>query len=585
MKGLDLKEGNAIGVCVGLIAGGLVLAGISGAGLSWDGSYMLFRILDSQAPFVAHNRWIVIPFHWLVLLSRRLTSNVTVLGILFGLVYVFIPILALAASWWVVRKSERSMFVWPVLGIGLGTLPGQFMLTTESTMAVQLFWPLLLAILTGIRNLQGLLVVFLAFLILITHPIAVLLLAIGAVFAFGIGVARSELRRKMWLWAMGLGATSAARLAIFWKTKTGFEASQISFHAFQLQFRDSVAGLPLLSLTLASVAATLIFISPLVNRPPIRKLATTIRAVELTCLVAAGVLLILWARDPRLWWKALDFRGFAPLSSLVFMMFAALESVLYGSHLPSNTPSDWNLRLASMQVVGLTFLLVISVQSTAWFGLTERLRKTIAQSPTGCISTTSIEWLAGTPLNHWATPALSILLQGRSPQMLVLDGNACAEAGFPDKIRIAPWYVRTGKGGWFALQATQPSCVFALTSGWHLKEQRGTDWFRWTDGQGQIRAFMKDAATPVMRGHICSMQVPNRVDVLVNGERQAKLDVRGDYCQAMSPVSLRLNAGEQTISFVSHNAAIVRGIDTRSFAFGLGNLTMIVGGSSCVLRP
>jgi hypothetical protein len=50
----------------GLIIAALGFAAVSGAAMAWDGSYMLFKILDLQSPVPAHGRLVNVPFHWMV---------------------------------------------------------------------------------------------------------------------------------------------------------------------------------------------------------------------------------------------------------------------------------------------------------------------------------------------------------------------------------------------------------------------------------------------------------------------------------------------------------------------------------------
>src|SRR5918996_5328954 len=100
----------------GLMIVPLIFAAVSGAAMSWDGSYVLFKILDLQSPFPAHGRFVNIPLHWIVLLASRLTSDLTILQMVFGLVYASIPFLALVISWWVVRGHAETLFIWAALG-------------------------------------------------------------------------------------------------------------------------------------------------------------------------------------------------------------------------------------------------------------------------------------------------------------------------------------------------------------------------------------------------------------------------------------------------------------------------------------
>lgn len=183
--------------------------------MSWDGSYFLFEILDSQTPFVPRGRWIHFPLQWLFLLTNRFTSDLTILRTTFGLIYVAIPLVALMMSWLLLRHKRQQLFVWAAFGIGVGTLPGQFFFTTESTMAIQLFWPLLLGILGGIRKPQVLILMVLAIAVFFAHPVAIALFAVGAGLTFVVGWGSRDERRLMWVSGSAFSALAVLKFAVF----------------------------------------------------------------------------------------------------------------------------------------------------------------------------------------------------------------------------------------------------------------------------------------------------------------------------------------------------------------------------------
>src|ERR671930_1145868 len=173
----------------GLTIVALGFMAVYGRAVSWDGSYVLFKVLDLQSPYVlAHTRLINIPLLWMVLFINRFTSDSSILQIVYGLVYAVIPFVALAISCWVVRGYAQALFLWAALGVGLGTLPGQFCLVCEAISAISLFWPIILAILIRIRRHQVPVIVLFAIVIFFTHPVAIMLFAFGVILAFAIGI-------------------------------------------------------------------------------------------------------------------------------------------------------------------------------------------------------------------------------------------------------------------------------------------------------------------------------------------------------------------------------------------------------------
>lgn len=122
-------------VVLAIFAIPLVIAVISDAALSWDGAFYLFRTLDTGVPFIPHDRLIDAPIHWPVLWADALTDSLPVLRATFGVVHVVTPFVALACCWWVVRTDAPALIVWPLLGIGMATLPGQLNFISEGIKA------------------------------------------------------------------------------------------------------------------------------------------------------------------------------------------------------------------------------------------------------------------------------------------------------------------------------------------------------------------------------------------------------------------------------------------------------------------
>jgi hypothetical protein len=221
-----------------LIGAALGFATVSGAAMAWDGSYILFKILDLQSPIPAHNRFVNIPFHWTVLLASRLTSDLTILQMVFGFIYALIPFVALALSWWIVRDQAEVLFIWAALGIGLGTLPGQFCFICEATYVIFLFWPIILAILTRMRKHQVPVILLLVMAAFFTHFVSSILFALSAIIAFAIGLRSRDNRSWMWIWAFALSAMAVLKLLTFWIFPSSYEMSMLSMDILRSFFYD-----------------------------------------------------------------------------------------------------------------------------------------------------------------------------------------------------------------------------------------------------------------------------------------------------------------------------------------------------------
>jgi hypothetical protein len=284
-----------------------------------------------------------------------------------------------------------------------------------------------------------------------THFVSSILFALSAVLAFAIGLRFRNDRRWMWTWAFGLSAMAVLKLLTLWVFPSAYEMSILSMGVLKWYFGISVAGLPLLAMICAWLSAVMIFLSGLRVTLSKHKFSSIIQSIELIGLMTAGGVLVIWARDPYLWKHADGFRIWALLSSFPFIILAALEALIHQPNYSCDKHINFDHRIKITQITGIIFLLVLSVQSTSWFNLTNSLRETIAQSENNCISGLSIDLLARPPLNGWST-SYSILLQGRAPQKLVLYGDGCIDANFSEAVRIAPWDLRSRTGGWFDLR-------------------------------------------------------------------------------------------------------------------------------------
>jgi hypothetical protein len=131
------------------------------------------------------------------------------------------------------------------------------------------------------------------------------------------------------------------------------------------------------------------------------------------------------------------------------MPLAAVEALRRPACSVRQALRDWHHRLQLLRMLGVIFLLVLAVQSTIWFSLTQQLKQTIEHSAEACIAYAQLRWLTQNPLHNWTTPTYAILLQGQAPAKLVLEGEDCTEASFAEAVRITPWELRNREIGWF----------------------------------------------------------------------------------------------------------------------------------------
>ncbi len=503
---------------IALIAMALTIAAICGAPLAWDGAYYLVKALDAQAPFTPHNRLSNALLQGPVLLLSHYTSDLGVLRLAYALAYAAVPLVAVTAAWWIVRRRAPHLFVWAALGIGLGTLPGQFNMNSEDLQAVQMFWPILLAIVVGLpRRVIPLVVVLLAF-ILVAHPISSVLCVLGAVAAFLGGLADRRAYRSMAAWAALFVALALVRYAV---GRDSYEAGVATGAALQYAVRVSVIGPPLVALACAWSAAIVVATvrrsdgpaceatpSPrrvvaragavaaasvlvLVARPdrtlqdwqwillslapPLATAAVLLasrlshgaagasrflRFYGILGVLVAGIVLVPWGQNAVAWSGVVSFRDWSLVGTAPFMLLAMYEGLgrRLNAHAREADAREMLVVLAfrtrALRTAGIVFLAVLTVQGLSFLQLTQSLRQNLAQGSTPCIVAESITTFEETALGHWSVASFALLQQARAPNRLVLQGDNCAEFERSGRVRIAAWDATLGHG-WFDLSRVE----------------------------------------------------------------------------------------------------------------------------------
>lgn len=584
----------------GIMAVGLIFAALCHAALAWDGAIYLFEVLDNQRPYMPQQRLINWPLDWPIILISRVTSDLPFLATTFGLIYVTFQLSLLAAAWWVVRDKARTLFFWAALGLGLGMLPGQFYFVAEGNLTVQLAWPLVLAILTGIRRRHVPLVVALTIALVFSHPLAIALFVFAAALAWASGWRDAAQRRWMWRWSAGFGGVALLDLARFLIFRSSYESAQLSFSTLRYAFTGAVAGLPLLALLCTGIVALLALAAPLLQRRSAR-VAPFLQVTEALAIGAATVLLVLWARDPQAWRLAKEYHRFALFITFLFMLLAALEAIGYSQTLRQQVAQFWQQRVRAMGLIATAFALVMAVQGITWLNISNDLQTAVARDPWACVSLNPLDTIKGTALDDWTTSYQALLQQGRTPQQIVLSGDGCGKADLTQGIRLNPYLdaslVRTWDDGWFDLSNVQQRvaaeqlssrCWFGLTTGWHQTETYEGYWWRWSDGRdAQIRVVTDQDGTIVLSGQIETARQPNRIDVAVNGQPVTNIDIPATGLRTLDPLTLPLKAGSNVIRLVSQNPPIPASTDNRSLAFSVANLTMtpVNAKSACTFHP
>ncbi len=436
----------------GLITAALLLVTLSGGVLVGHGSILFFQTLDSQTLTVSPPSLSHLPFQALMILASRFLDNPGLLQVVVGLGYALIPLAALALSWWIVRDRAKPLFVWAALAVGIGMLPGIFLLHSEITLTLLLFCPLLMIILTRIRIYHVPLLILLPLTMIVTHLFSVLLIlmAFGAMLL--IGFVDKSVRLRMWLWAGGLLFMGV--FAAWWFTYTVPSGEFVSSltDALLTDLPQRLSGYPLIATIIGWVAGISILLRPQRTEIEGGMLAYILMFCEFIGIATAGVLLFIWATDPPNWTSPSTYSYGILFGSIPFLALAVLEALKTQPDLPSRTRNLWNNRSLIVLAAGVIFLLTLAAQSTGWITITRRFEQTVSQSQTVCIPAASTAWPDNPPVNLSANTAYSLLLQGRSPENVVLPGELCSTEDFTTGFPLTENGPRAWDAGWFEMR-------------------------------------------------------------------------------------------------------------------------------------
>ncbi len=444
-----------------LIGMGLLALSVAGAGMSYDGSYVLFRMLEGQQPWVDHGRATHLVFQLVASLVSHVTHNLPFLEFVFSLGYASAPIIALALSWWVVRRRAPGLFIWAAFGVAFAALPGQICLVADMLAVGQLAWPLLLAALVGVENKQIPLLVLLSLFVAASHPVACGFIAIAAALAFVTGLISPQERHRQWSLAAGFLVLSSVALAVEIARVDPYEAGLLHLDTLIANFRLAVVGWPLVAIGCGWLAGALILWEPHPAGPDRRSTHAdvAVRACILLLLGAAGLALLRWGLDAHLWVNAIAYRFYLPFAASPFGLAAIVEHLRRDPEtgrvpIPARLPS----RRLYANAIATVCCVTLVAQGYSWHQLRNRLVQTTALARTACqsLDAPDYRWTTGTALGEWEISAYSIIVQGDRPSTVVLADDLCRTVDFHKGLYLTPWYTHGWDARWFNLDRMRP---------------------------------------------------------------------------------------------------------------------------------
>jgi hypothetical protein len=489
---------TAVHVALALFAVGIAISAWLEAGLAWDGSFYLAKVLQFQQPHVPFQRYSSEVFQWPVLFVGWYTRDLSVLRHVYAIALAVVPLTSLVASWWVTRKRAPWLMVWPILGIGLVVLPGMLFQVNESMMVAELTWPLLLLTLVWLDRrsivFACLLVAFMMFL----AAMAALAFVVVAAAALAKAVFVRERRWVSLSWSAALVAMAFVRYLALPADFTA-RSHQVSLGSLRYAFDVAERGWPLAACVLAWVAGALLLALPALTRRWGSSLpgwaVPVVRALPVALTTVAGLALVRWATDPRVWEPAAStFNVLALLLQVPLLAMGTLEVVSRSRRAPVRLPAPrqgvpgdvpgrvpGGVRGGVAVMAAATFAVVLSSNSWTWSNAVAGMKRRVQTARTVCVA--PADAVAGQPLlNGWYLGSLALVSSPtRRPWHVVLPASGCTrlrkkgelELGGPSTGTEFAVHTVWSKGGWFSFKHLTHELSSASHAAGHAPKKHG----------------------------------------------------------------------------------------------------------------
>jgi hypothetical protein len=582
---------------IAIVLFSVIMAAFSNLALAYDGSAYFFMSLDKQTPFTPNNRYVNILLHQPMLLLSQVTQNVKVLAFIFSLTYTLLPLLAIIFCWIIVRKINPKLIIWPVFSIGLISLPGQVNFISEGIISTHFFWPVLLAILVGFPAYSIPIVILLSIFLVLAHPFGGLLVGVGLVVSVLEGLRHKTASRKYWLSSIFFLILLVVAIIKFFSSGTSYEMGQISIAAFSSDFRLAIPGFQFTGLLCLAFVILITFVVSYTYKNPVNILRRFFLLFELTGLFFVGLFFILYAGDIHNWRNANLFSDFVFILNIPIMLIALIDSFQREAGEEAYIFKINLHRLRLISIVSIIYASVLLLQSYEWKQISDSLLADMSTSPWHCLSTSSLGYLWNTPLRSWTTPMYSVIIQGKTPDRVVLSADDCQNIDPRKGFQINKYQMRGWKNGWFDftnlathLLTEDPqnnSCWVRFTSDWSYKEENSNTWWRWTSGKGsKVNIYSPTIGTYTITGRIESKIVPNATSLTINGIQKGIFQSNDYGLQKFASIQIALDSGENVLQFNSAEEPISVTGDSRQLGIAIADLEIRNHANEvCQIRP
>lgn len=563
--------GESIRPAVVLAVVAVLSAALAGAILLYDGAWFLFQLLDSHQIDIPQFRISFALMQWPAIWVAQATDSLPLSRFVFSLVVMATPPIALAISWWIVRKVAPWLIVWPAIGIFLIDLPGQMHWIATSIRTNQLFWPMLLAVFIGMPDRVVPVVAIIFIVALFMHPQISVFLVAGAAAAAFLAWQRPEQRQRLLGVALVFVFGALYRYGLL---GAGYETEEASLSNQISQWERSVLWLPLIALVSTLIIAILVLVRRHSNSPWLGGINGT--RLIIAVAIPGAIALIVWAANPTLWRDAIDYRGPSMWHSLIIMGIAFLDVAT--GHFRSKSRGDVRLRVWVANGAAVVFCITIVIQSFTWHGELNKIRSAMDTSETACIAAETLPGFDDSPLNFWSLPSISIGVQSTTPDYIVLPQHLCEEAIASGQIPtdlIGPKDTPGRNVNIFHLRTRvidSAICWSAYQTGWHDLEVTGSGTRRWSMSDGVVIIMMAQAGEVQLSGVLDTLQTPNEVRIRVNGTVQRNVFLDENQYSDLGTTKLTLDEGPNIVEFLSARPASMVEGDPRELSISVINL-------------
>lgn len=417
--------------------------------LTFDGSYQLLRALRNGYPCIFFGRYSFFFFHEPVLIAQKFVGNLDLLSWIYCVGFAAVPLFSISMCLLLLRGS--TLLIFPVIAIGLLSLPLQPSQFNDNLINCCLAWPMYLSMLRSRSPKLSTAVLINALFLFGLHPTSSVFLALAGGSGLIVEAQRRRIRFSVALvesfrsfpLPLILLVMAVLRVALLFGVPADYEKSALTVGSLWDEFRYGIGGAT--AVTLLGGLALSLWI--LISAKSAEKRSFL---VSLLFFSVTAVSIFSWSCDAQSWYQTMHYGRFLFVSFSVLMLCALWETVrqVSGNLLISSVALE--SRRALVFLIAGVFLMVGCEQSIVWYSCTEKLKAELAERGKPYLQMEEQPWMRGTPIDHWSCVSLSVILQGRHPEHLLITDFQKSLLNIGKPLKLAPWE-DDFKNGYFIL--------------------------------------------------------------------------------------------------------------------------------------